>query len=338
MNILTLKLMCTSYSIFSVLLLDIHLFIPATMPVEARPVNQSIQEVNDNCWLIGDRILLSRQDSPLSDFSWSDGQGSFFYKTAEATYPLPPTRPLSITAPFHLVHDAGTKSAVWSIGQDTFCKVKILDPDTTREHVTLGYLHNKRPLSFAIPEVHYHAEYDGRYYIILSRLPGLTLDEAWPKMTQAMKQHYVSRVANICKELAQWQADCIGGVDGQYLSDAYLLGDGLPNDLTPQNLLKICKDIGMDCSIFVFYHCDLGPGNIIVNHTKDWIGIIDWETAGFVPKEWIRTKFRISSGLDLSDDDQVSRVDWRRRVQIELGKEGFLDVAQRWASWWKIND
>ncbi len=33
----------------------------------------------------------------------------------------------------------------------------------------------------------------------------------------------------------------------------------------------------MDCSSFGFYHCDLGPGNIIVN---DRIGILDWETAG----------------------------------------------------------
>lgn len=72
-----------------------------------------------------------------------------------------------------MVHDASGESAVWSIGE-AFCKVKVLDSGATREHVTLCYLHNKRPLSFAIPDVHYHAEYDGRYYIILSSLTGQT--------------------------------------------------------------------------------------------------------------------------------------------------------------------
>jgi aminoglycoside phosphotransferase len=306
------------------------------MPVEElRPVNQSIQEINDHAWVIGDRILLSRTDSPCADYTWrDDGHGSF-YIIADAPSPLPPSRrPLSATTKpaFNMVYDAGEKSAVWSIG-DAFCKVKILDPDTTREHVTLNYLHHKRPLSFAIPKVHYHAEYDGRYYIILSKLPGLTLSEAWLDMAETMKQQYVSRVTNVCKELAQWQADdsIISGVDGQYLSDRYLTPRaGLPTkkDFSPGTLLNNCKDVGMDCSTLVFYHCDLGPGNIIVDPTKGSIGIIDWETAGFVPREWIRTKFRVSGGMDLPGDD---RVDWRKRVQIELGKEGFLDVAHKWS-------
>lgn len=305
------------------------------MADEARPVNQSIQEINDNSWVIGDKIILSRKDSPSSDYTWSDGHGSF-YIIAEAPSPLPPSRPLSATTPFNMVYDAGDISAVWSIG-NAFCKIKILDPGTTREHVTLNYLHNKRPLSFAIPDVYYHAEYDGRYYIVLSRLPGLTLSEAWPDMAEAMKQNYVSRVANICKELSQWQADDISGVDGQYLSDRYLTRAGLPKDFSPRSLLNNCKDLGMDCSTLTFYHCDLGPGNIIVDTTEDSIGIIDWETAGFVPQEWVRTKFRISGGMDLPGDDQVLRVDWRKRVQIELGKEKFLDVAHKWMSWWRSN-
>lgn len=85
-------------------------------------------------------------------------------------------------------------------------------------------------LSFATPDVHFHAEYDGRYYIILSRLTGQTLIKSWPSMDEPMKELYVSRVANICEELAAWQADGISGVDGQYLSDQFLTRPGLPND------------------------------------------------------------------------------------------------------------
>jgi hypothetical protein len=94
----------------------------------------------------------------------------------------------------------------------------------------------------------------------------------------------------------------------------------------------------MDCSAFIFYHCDLGPGNIIVKPAERSTGIIDWETAGFVPKEWIRTKFCISSWMDLPGQDQVSRVDWRRRVQKQLEKEGFSEIADQWMVWWSNKD
>jgi hypothetical protein len=190
------------------------------MLVKARPVNELIQEINDNSWVIGDRILLSRRRSPPSGSAWSDGKGSF-YVISEALYLLPQSRLLLATTHIEKVYDTGGVSVVWSIG-DAFCKVKILDPDVTREYVTLDYLHNKRPLSFATLYVHYHAEYDGRYYLVLSGLIGQTLAKAWPNINEAMKQYYVSRVANICKELAVWQADSISGVDGQYLSDRFL--------------------------------------------------------------------------------------------------------------------
>ena len=230
------------------------------MSVEALPVTPvtSIQEIDDDSWIIGDRIL-SRRRSPTYGPKWSDGAGSFY------------------------------------VISDAFCKVKILLPSATREHVTLKYLSDKR-LSFATPKVHYHAEHDGRYYIILSRLPGQTLIEAWPHMDETIKQYYVSRIAEICQEMAMWRAHHISGVDGQYLSDQFLSHTrlGSPIDCSPQNLLSNCKDLGMDCSTLTFYHCDLGPGNIIVSLTEGSIGIIDWETAGFVPKEWIRTKFRVS--------------------------------------------
>ncbi len=301
------------------------------MLVKARPLNESIREINDNSWVIGDRILLTRQSSPSSGSTWSDGKGSF-YVISEAPYPLPSSRPLPATSQIQIVHEAGGESAVWSIG-NAFCKVKtILDPVATREHVTLEYLHNNGPLSFAIPDVHYHAEHNGRYYIILSRLAGQTLAKAWPNMDEAIKQHYVCRVASICKELATWQADCISGVDGQHLLCPLLTQIGWPKDFSPRNLLDNCKALGMDCSILSLYHCDLGPGNILVAGQS--IGIIDWEMAGFVPKEWIRTNFCVQGGMDLPYDEEELRVDWRRRVQRQLQKDGFTEIADKWISWW----
>ena len=47
--------------------------------------------------------------------------------------------------------------------------------------------------------------------------------------------------------------------------------------LDPEILEENCIRIGMDISSLVFYHCDLGPGNIEPDNNRG-IGIIDWET------------------------------------------------------------
>lgn len=49
--------------------------------------------------------------------------------------------------------------------------------------------------------------------------------------------------------------------------------------LDREALLDNCTGMGMDTSCLVFYHCDLGPGNIIVEPATRGIGIIDWEIA-----------------------------------------------------------
>ncbi|KAK5723682.1 hypothetical protein LTR15_005381 [Elasticomyces elasticus] len=150
-------------------------------------------------------------------------------------------------------------------------------------------------------------------------------------MDERMKRQCVSQVVSICGKLATWQGEIVSGVDGNYLSELYL--SGKDTALDPDSLLKVCRTLGMDCSRLVFCHCDLGPGNLIVTLTEGVVGIIDWETAGFVPKEWIRTKFRVSSGLNLAGDDQDCAVDWRVRVQRQLGEVGYKEVANQWMEW-----
>lgn len=146
-----------------------------------------------------------------------------------------------------------------------------------------------------------------------------------------MRQHYAERIVDICRELAVPADGCsISGVDGDALSERYLCGRKV--DCSPHNLRKTCLGLGMDCSTLMFYHCDLGPSNILVDPANGSVGIIDWETAGFVPTEWIRTKFRVSSGMNLSSGDEL---DWRRRVMLRMGEIGFTDVVKQFVAWSK---
>lgn len=77
----------------------------------------------------------------------------------------------------------------------------------------------------------------------------------------------------------------------------------------------------MDVSRLVFCHCDLDPTNILVNISTGSLGIIDWELAGYVPIERVRTKFRISAGMDFDYGDEYSKKDWRRKVAQRLKKK-----------------
>ena len=92
----------------------------------------------------------------------------------------------------------------------------------------------------------------------------------------------------------------------------------------------------MDCSSYVFYHADLGPGNIIVENKPETgaIGIIDWEIADYFPRGWVRTKFRISRGTNLEDDVSEQPTWWRSEIQKMLGEHGFEDYTQAWIEYW----
>lgn len=283
---------------------------------------ESIREIDRKTWLLGEKLLLTRTDTLLPSCGWSDGCGGG-YQISEVQHPLPHTRPLSDTSDIKLVYSAGYTSAVYQVGE-VFCKVKILRvPQATREHTTLAWLH-QRSWSFSLPDVIYHTEHNGRHYLFLTRAPGKSVDSVWPSLDEPAKQFYVNKIVDICSELkASASGTCITGIDGNFLTEQYLAGNEI--DCSPESLYRRSVRLGMDTSKLVFYHCDMGPTNVFLDTDTGSVSVIDWETAGFVPEKWIRTKFRLSSGMNLSGGDEV---DWRRRIGARLGEVGFEDVVE----------
>lgn len=113
---------------------------------------------------------------------------------------------------------------------------------------------------------------------------------------------------------------------------------------------------GVDENKFVFYHSHLGPANIKVEVTRKaevtraaevtWeakvTGLLDWETAGFLPRGWIATKCRVSGGMDFDwdsdedEEDQTEITEWRSRLAKALVEEkGYKEFPIRWAKWKK---
>ncbi|QKX63674.1 uncharacterized protein TRUGW13939_10845 [Talaromyces rugulosus] len=184
----------------------------------SRPVRESILEIDDHSWIVGDRLIISLQPAVPSGPFWSDGADAFYTISELASQqPQPQTRSLSPTSRIKLVHDAGDANAAWRIGE-AFLKVqKQSHQQRTREHTTLDFLHdpaNGIELTSSIPRVLYHNEFNERYYLMTTRVAGETLEKAWPAMGEAAKQACVTQVVDTCKALARKENDKICGIDG----------------------------------------------------------------------------------------------------------------------------
>lgn len=302
------------------------------------PLRESIKQVDANTWLIGP--LQVRRSKGYSDTcTWYDEGDDASYTLTNASAPLPPTVQLSENDPFQLVYDVGDSSAVWSVGNSAFCKVKLCRQGVTSEAATLKFVqklvYEQQP-DFKIPKVLHQTEHNDRSYLFLTRVQGRTLGDAWPTLDEKWRQHYIKAIVNVCKFLESQECDKLCGADGKNALELYLIKYGAEKDYSPDNLRQGCILIGMDCSKFVFYHADLGPRNIIVEDIPKTgtVGIIDWELAGYFPRGWIRTKFRISSGLNLPDTATDKPTAWRPGVQELLGEDGFEHYAPEWLSWW----
>ncbi|CAG7947694.1 unnamed protein product [Penicillium nalgiovense] len=143
-------------------------------------------------------------------------------------------------------------------------------------------------------------------------------------------------IVDVCIFLESRECNILRGVDGKNALEPLLIKRGAIEDYSPSNLQQACESIGMDCSNLVFYHADLGPGNIMVDEETPKtgsIGIIDWELAGYFPRGWIRTKFRLSRGMNLEDSATDNPTEWRAGVQELLGDHGFEHYASEWVSW-----
>lgn len=146
------------------------------------------------------------------------------------------------------------------------------------------------------------------------------------------KELSVRQVAELCKVLATRKRDRICGVDGNEMPENWIAPYDC-KEFSPEELLGYSKDIGMKCDTFMLTHCDLGPSNILVDLANNCqVGVIDWEMAGFMPREWLRTKFWVCGAMNLGLDctDETLRTEYRKMIDYKLAKEGFSHVVEQW--------
>ena len=297
-------------------------------------ITKSIKQIDSKTWLVGSRIL-RHLDGPSDSATWHDDHDSTSYELSDAD-PQHSYNTLPVDTPcIKLIHEAGTQSAVWSIGNNVICKVRKSFHGVTAESDTLEFVRAKHP-TFETPKIILHVHDEDRNYLFVEKLPGRTLDAAWPTLDGHWRQHYVAKIADICVEMAQWKGAQFGGVDGKDLPEYYLTKGANPKIFDSAKLQAVCEQLGMNCNDLVFYHADLGPTNIIIEDQPvlGSVALIDFEVGGYFPREWVRTKFRLSRGHDLSCEDDPRR--WRMEVQKALGDRGFEDVLEAWKELYDI--
>ena len=166
----------------------------------------------------------------------------------------------------------------------------------------------RKHTSIPVPEV--FDEYDtsdGRHCIIMSRIPGTTLQEAWPTLSDESRSSIVEQLVGYIHELRQIKGESISSASGSPTSmyffglvmDKVLHSSSefhhlltsrvyrLPNMLNkiPEAYVDFLRSRFDDNSRLVFTHADLADRNIIVQDGRI-TGIIDWEWAGFYPEHW----------------------------------------------------
>ena len=298
-------------------------------PAYARgPVKESVQQIDDNTWLIGNFKLHRSRGRSLAA-TWYDDSDDSSYTVCEAPWPSP-TTVTELKSPLFQKAHFTPDSAVWAIGQKAFCKVKLIKPIATSEAATLDFLQN-HDLPFQVPQVLHHARSDDRSVLLLDRMTGERLNEAWENWTEPKRESYVRAVADACKFMASWKGSSMCGVDGRWLPEYHLCKRDDIRECSPSRLQKQCEEMGIDCSSFVFGHADLTPTNVLVDNGA--IGIIDWECGGYYPPGWLRTKAWVSYGMLFDRKNIHYPPEWKERLSKALGDAGFPEHIEAWLGW-----
>jgi len=209
---------------------------------------------------------------------------------------------------------------------------------------------NKNAPSVPTPETIYtwidHAWQ--RSFLIMRRVPGVRLNEIWPRLSSKQIKGVATELAQHTTTLAKLTSPrceratrvCVQRSENllpswnQYERPTWL-PYLQPERFTPATLTDFLTERGGIApphinGKFHYYHSDQGPTNVFISEPSDEndmphvTAIIDWETASYFPHWWIGTmpRFNDNFGLDVIEDCP-DRWDWMWILSDALIEEGF---------------
>ncbi|CAH0034479.1 unnamed protein product [Clonostachys rhizophaga] len=177
-----------------------------------------------------------------------------------------------------------------------------------REAEAMNYVrsHTSIPVP-SILDMHFGVSDHEPGWILMERVPGRQLDEAWPIMSETARAQTISELQSYVCQLRRlrpsgpgWIGSCSGGpaydhrldnmaTCGPFASVAefhdFLVGP-VKNCPRPEWVAKY-RNMLPDNYRITFAHADLSWENVLLDPTTGSVtGIVDWEMAGFWPEWW----------------------------------------------------
>ncbi|GES64395.1 fungal specific transcription factor [Aspergillus terreus] len=208
-------------------------------------------------------------------------------------------------------YEAGDRG-VWSLGSKLVLKDRgpsLATPEVpnikfVREHT-----------SIPVPTVLESWEEGGHALILMERVPGEPLSQAWPKLSHDERDRIARQTADYLLQLRQLQSDKMQALDGRPLYSAFLFHDkryhgplgsddelwadmarGLNGSLSDSVRNRLRQRMP-PAAPYTFSHGDLTNVNIMVENGS-LTGIIDWEASGYFPVWWEYALTSVGHGDD----------------------------------------
>lgn len=215
-----------------------------------------------------------------------------------------PRKYLTLAAISLLKHFRPRQSAVLMLTSD-IC-VKYGPFQHLSSAVAMKYIAENTTLP--LPTIYCAFERKGFTYIVMSRIPGSPIGHRWKQRPQKSKARLLGQLRRYVEEMRSLRPpkeDCVQAADGGKLYDSRLLGGlagfGPFNSIgefhfflrsgassSPEQFQEVNELVEMHNTTTYstrFTHGDLSSMNILVRD-DNIVGIVDWDTAGWLPEYW----------------------------------------------------
>ena len=306
------------------------------------PIDQSVKQIGPSRWSIGSLVCERINNEQYADAvaAWEEDECTYILRKAKDDEIAPPaTFAESSSDDLRLVHTGGTESVVWTIGRRVFCKVHHWNPEQESEDKTIAFVKKIAP-QISTPEVIHIWIDNGKSFLLVRRIEGSTLRDAWASLSLSQRQAVVETIAAYCDLLAKTTSKTLETATGRPALEPFLsfAGSNLCPLLTQKEWERhfsvILEGRPTITEEFHFYHPDLGPSNIIISDDGTVAGIIDWESAAYYPAFWIATKPTISPAFNFCPEiPEHDELEWRKRFRDELVRLGYPQVGEWYIKW-----
>jgi aminoglycoside phosphotransferase len=226
-----------------------------------------------------------------------------------------------------------------------FC-IKFGESVTLQEANTIRFV--AKHTTIPVPKVHYAFIHHNTTYILMERIRGETIAKKWHSLSDASKSSIFSQLKQMIQELRSvpCQNDKVSNVDGGPVHDYRIQPSSwgpfgtitdfhlslrnnvtlksleLPNSLGPAAISDLKQLIAFHESVPrapVLTHGDLSSLNILIRDDTV-VGIIDWDTAGWLPYYWEYTMALHANPQNYFWQNQVGNFLSEQEVELSMDK------------------